>query len=70
MKVIIESIRDQESRLENRKEQYLIERGWKESCDFPDSRWRWVKVFGRGCPLSVGREEAVRIQADFGEDTE
>jgi hypothetical protein len=27
-------------------EKFLRDHGWVTSCDFPDSCWRWVKVFG------------------------
>lgn len=45
---------------------FLIFRGWVHSCDFPDSRWRFCKRFGRH-ELAISLKEAFEVECNFPE---
>ncbi len=47
------------------RERYLYERGWKQTCAFPDSRWRWNKVLKDGQRVSVSMADALSIQSEI-----
>lgn len=41
MRASIKQINELQDELEAAKQTYLTERGWLNSSDYPDSRWRW-----------------------------
>jgi len=54
-------VRMMKSELEDTIEKFLRSRGWKYSCSFPDSCWRWgKKVYGK--MVWVSRKDALSIE--------
>lgn len=47
---------------------YLRERGWKDSCDYPDSCWRWEKAVprkGETVTLTLSANGAFKVESNF-----
>jgi hypothetical protein len=59
-----EHIRVMEIGLESAKERWLERYGWKLSCQFVDSCWRWVKEIN-GERYMCDMQEAIKIERDF-----
>jgi len=67
MKVSAERLRRVREEINALERQYLEERGWKHSCNHPDSCWRWQKEFG-GCTYTCDMSGALKLQARLSED--
>jgi len=68
MNVTAEQIRVAQLELDGLQRRYLIERGWKESCDYPDSCWRWEKAVprkDRTVTLTLSANRAFKVEHDF-----
>lgn len=59
-----EPIRLLEIELSLAKAKWLERHGWEESCQFPDSCWRWWKEIG-GQMMMCSKSEAIKIERDF-----
>ena len=59
-----EPIRIMEIDLGSAKTKWLEDNGWKESCQFPDSCWRWCKEID-GKMMMCRKAEAIKIERDF-----
>lgn len=59
-----EPIRLMEIDLQNNRQKWLTKYGWEESCDFPDSCWRWCKTID-GKMMMCRESEAIKIERDF-----
>ncbi len=65
-----EPIQIMETRVKELKRQWLQENGWKESCDFIDSCWRWVKEIPSTTKLGskvymCDMQEAINIEYNY-----
>ena|GEM_PF-5717529 len=47
------------------RKRYLRQRGWEESCDYPDSRWRWEKTLASGKTLMLSKRQAFDVESKF-----
>lgn len=59
-----EPIRLLEIELSSAKAKWLEKNGWTESCQFPDSCWRWCKEI-EGKMMMCSKSEAIKIEHDF-----
>jgi len=50
--------------LEQKKRAWLEKYGWKQSCDFVDSCWRWCKEI-QGKMMMCDINTAIKIERDF-----
>ena len=60
-----EPIRIMEIELDQLKNKWLERYGWKYSCDFIDSCWRWSKEIEGKLMICNSIREAIRIENDF-----
>ena len=63
-----EQIQSAELALGGMYDRYLIERGWEQRCDYPDSCWRWEKevvTSKRTVTMTCSKEGAYHIERDF-----
>ena len=60
-----EPIRIKEIELGQLKYRWLESYGWKFSCDFIDSCWRWSKEIDGKLMICNSTREAIRIENDF-----
>ena len=51
-------------KLENERSRWLGKNGWEQSCQFPDSCWRWCKEI-EGKMMMCNKTEAIKIERDF-----
>ena len=63
MRVTTNKISEAEDALENAKESFLRQRGWRHTCDNPASTWLWQKALPDGRLVVVCRDTAVNLQA-------
>ena len=56
-----ESIQIMENELKSAKKKWLVQHGWVERCDFPDSCWRWCKEVP-----AMGDHPKVLMMCDLG----
>ena len=61
---LLDEIEDNKSDLQHKQEGFLRLFGWHNSCQFPDSCWRWVKVVG-GVTIAVSTTDAIHIEQNI-----
>jgi len=49
------------------REKFLTASGWEQTCDFPDSCWRWCKQI-KGKVLALTRDQAFKLECHLFED--
>lgn len=59
-----EPIRLLKNDLKHKERMWLEKHGWKESCQFIDSCWRWSKKI-KGKIMSCNKSEAIGIELKF-----
>jgi len=59
-----EPIRLLQNDLEHKRRVWLEKHGWSESCDFPDSCWRWCKEID-GKLMMCSQATAIKIELYF-----
>jgi hypothetical protein len=63
MPVTLRDIAEAQERRETLEEAYLVERGWKQTCDTPGSLWVWTKQLGDGRIVLTSRLQALAFAA-------
>ena len=58
---LLDEIEDMKNDLSNKNEAFLRLFGWDDSCDFPDSCWRWVKII-KSQTIAVSCSNAINIE--------
>lgn len=64
IETLVLRVHDLALELDDAKRAYLVETGWKDSSDYPDSRLRWSKDVA-GKRITAATDEAVKMQRDF-----
>ena len=64
MKITAEQLEDARLNLAHNTHKYLQERGWKYSCSYPDSCWRFSKETEDGV-MTLNASAAFKMESDF-----